>query len=539
MKNVIIRKPYAILIKNFKLIHTILLAFMAYLSYRFGIISKFFADYFADGENIIGQEITDDLFSGIMNFSVFIIIVGLIIVLVLMIMKKKPVKYYIGGIITYIAVFVIMIVTKNTINEMELELLSARTVRAISDINNIVLAIQILMIILTFVRATGFNIKQFDFEKDLQELNVTEEDREEVEVGLELDSGKFERKVRRQLRHIKYVYLENKLICNILIVIVVIFLGYNVYTKSGLNEKLYKQKEAFTTSNFIMSIEESYVTDTDDDNNKLKQGKTLVILKLKIRNLYTIPIKFQTAKTVLEIKDKFYYPTRDYLQDMRDLGQVYDNQKIGSEDSYYILCYEIPSNYLNKKMKFQYIDDVSGIENKLVMTSQKVRIDPIDLRDKKNVKNYKLKDVLEISNNILSGLSLKINSITIQDEYKLSYNFCIESGSCSQSFEYIKPDILNNYDKALMRLNLNYKLDNDYIINAYKNSFNFINKFGTIEYELNGQKKTHTIALKQVKPQKVNTGNDLYIEVLKEVKSATKITFVFKIRNQEYRYQVK
>lgn len=535
----IIRKPYAILIKNFKLIHAILLGFMAYLSYRFGMISKFFADYFADGENIIGQEITDNLFSSLMNFSVFIIIAGLIIVLVLMIMKKKPVKYYIGGIVIYVAVFVVMIVTKNTINEMELELLSARTVKAISDVNNIVLAIQIFMIVLTFVRATGFNIKQFDFEKDLQELNITEEDREEVEVGLELDSGKFERKIRRRIRHIKYVYLENKLICNILIVVTVIFLGYNIYTKSGLNEKLYKQKETFSTSNFIMSIEESYITDTDDDNNKLKQGKTLVILKLKIRNLYTIPIKFQTAKTVLEIKDKFYYPTRNYLQDMYDLGQVYDNQKIDSEDSYYILCYEIPSNYLNKKMKFQYIDDVNGIENKLVMTSQKVKIDPIDLRDKKNVKNYKLKDVLEINNDIFSGLSLKINSITIQDEYKLSYNFCIEPGSCSQSFEYIKPDILNNYDKTLMRLNLNYKLDNDYIINAYKNSFNFINKFGTIEYELNGQKKTHTIALKQVKPQKVTTGNDLYIEVLKEVKSATKITLVFKIRNQEYRYQVK
>lgn len=535
----IIRKPYAILIKNFKLIHAILLAFMIYLTYRVGMISKFFSDYFENGNSVMGQELTDGLFNTLMYLSIFAIIIGLIVVLVLMIMKKKPVKYYIGGIISYVVVFIVLMVASNTIGEMELELLSARTVRAVSDIINITLVIQGVMAILTFVRATGFNIKQFDFEKDLQELNITEEDREEVEVGLNVDSGKFERKVRRQLRHIRYVYLENKLICNVLIVIAVLFLGYQVYTKSGLNEKVYQQGEAISTTNFIMNVENSYITNTDHNRNKLAHGKTLVILQLRIKNKYTISTKLVTANSILKVNDKSYYPSRSYLQKMDDIGSVYDNQKISSDESYYILCYEIPTNYLDKKMVFQYIDSVSGLKNKLTMTYQKIKLNPVDLREKTKVKEYKIGDEMKIENNVLKGLSLKINSATIQDEFKLSYNFCATAGECYQSFEYIKPDILTNYDKTLLKLNINYSLDNPYIKSSYKDAFNFINQYGTVEYVLNNEKKTHPVAFKKATPNKVNTGNDLYVEVLKEVKNASSIDLVFKVRNQEYRYKIK
>lgn len=535
----IIRKPYAILIKNFKLIHTILLAIMFYLTYKIGMISKFFSDYFADNKTVIGQELTDELFNFLMYFSIFAIIVGLIIVLVLMVMKRKPIKYYIGGILSYLFIFIALTVASNTIGEMELELLSARTVRAVADIINISLVIQAVMIILTFVRATGFNIKQFDFEKDLQELNITEEDREEVEVGLNVDSGKFERKVRRQLRHMRYVYLENKLICNILIVIMILFIGYQVYTKSGMNEKIYKEGNDISTTNFIMNVENSYITDTDYKKNKLEQGKTLVVLQLKIKSKFITSQKLVTAKAVLKLKGNSYYPSRTYLQKMDDIGMVYDNQKISGEDTYYVLCYEVPSNYLNEKMIFQYIDSVSGIKNKLAMTYQKVKLSPIDLRKKTKAQEYKIGEEMKITNSIFNGLSLKINSAILQDEFKLSYNFCAVAGECYQSYEYIKPDILTNYDKTLLKLNLNYKLDNHYINSHYKDPYNFISKFATVEYVINNKKKTHPIALKKVTPKVAKTGNDLYIEVLKEVKNASNIDLVFKIRNQEYRYKIK
>ena len=363
----IIRKPYAILIKHFKLIHAILVLLMSYLVYQFYMISRFFNDYFSSDTGVIGQELTDGLFSNWMYIANAIIIIGLIVVLILMVTKKKPIKYYIAAIIGYIAVFVVLALDHNIIANMEIEQLSARTVRAMSDITLISIVVQGIILVLTFVRATGFNIKQFDFEKDLQELNITEEDREEVEVGINVDAGKFERRFRKNLRHIKYVYLENKMICNILIVVVILVTGYLIYTKTGVSEKMYKEGQTFTSANFAMTIEESYITNTNYQGNKF-DNKTLLVLRMKIKNRYTSSLKFETARAELTIKGHKYYPNTQYYNDLLDFGEVYRGEKINSDEHYYILCYEIPTNYTSEKMVFGYVQNVTGIKNKLEVT---------------------------------------------------------------------------------------------------------------------------------------------------------------------------
>ena len=282
----IIRKPYAILIKHFKLIHAALAAMMLYLIYRTTMIARFFLDYFSNELGVIGQELTDGLFNDWMYFLTFIVILGFIAVLVLMITKQKPVKYYVGAIAGYIGLLVIINIDHSIIASMEAELLSARTVRAMSDVTWISIGVQTVLIVLTFIRATGFNIKHLDFEKDLQELNITEEDREEVEVDLDVDSGKLRRKIRKQIRHIKYVYLENKLLCNILIVVTIILLGYFIYNKSGMNEKIYKQNQTFQTAAFIMNIEDSYITNTNYKLKKLENEQNLLVLRLRVKGIY-------------------------------------------------------------------------------------------------------------------------------------------------------------------------------------------------------------------------------------------------------------
>lgn len=534
----IIRKPYAILIKNFKLIHAILFVIMTYLTYKTGMISKFFSDYFATGENVMGQEITNGLFSNLMYLLIILILIGLITVLVLMVFKKKPIKYYIASIITYVVILIIISVDHNIISQMEIEQFSARTVRAIWDITNIAVAVQFVIAVLTFVRATGFNIKQFDFEKDLQELNITEEDREEVEVGLEIDSDKFKRKLRRRMRHIKYAYLENKLLFSIGIIIVVGLLGYGIYTKSGLNEKKYKQGEYFYTSNFVMQIEDSYITNTDYKLKRLDKNKTLVILKIKIKNKYTIPVKLETARAELRVGDSSYYPIKKYIHDMIDFGNVYDNKKITAKEENYILCYEVPSNYLDKQMSFKYVDSIYGNKRKKEVTYVNVKVNPKNLIDKKITKEYKLGDTIDFLDSPLKGITLKINSFDIQKEYKLSYNFCAIAGECYQSYEYLKPVNLLNYDQILMKLNINYQNKNEHINNAYSKVDNFISKFARIEYKIND--KAYTLSnLKSVKPKKVTVGNDYYFEVKDDIKNANEIYIVFEIRNNIYKYNLK
>lgn len=535
----IIRKPYAILIKNFKLIHALLFAMMSYLLYRSYSISHFFSEYFADDRGVVGQELTDSLFSNWMYFFTIVIILGLIIVLVLMVFKKKPVKYYIGSILAYVIFLIVLNIDNSTISTMEIEQLSARTVRAMADITLIMMAVQAFVLVLTFVRATGFNIKQFDFEKDLQELNITEEDREEVEVGLNVDAGKFERRLRKNLRHAKYVYLENKLICNILIVVAILLLGYGIYTNSGLNDKFYKQGQSFQTGSFVINIEESYITDKNYTGKKFENNKTILVLKMKIRNIYNTPVKLEMARAELTIKGHKYYPNTNYYSDMIDFGNIYQSEKIGSTDTNYVFCYEIPSNYVEEKMIFQYVQNISGIKNKLEVTYQKVRIEPIDLRTNLKVKEYKIGEKIDMTGTIFGSTKFAINSYTVQKEFKFTYNFCPVTNECYQSNEYIKPNVLTNYNKVLLRMNVALELNHNYINSSYKDIFQFVSKFGTIEYKVDGKWKSHTLGLVQVKPTKVATGSDLYIEVLEEVATAENIRLVLSAQNQKYHYILK
>ena len=48
------------------------------------------------------------------------------------------------------------------------------------------------------IRGLGFDIKKFNFNKDVQELNLSQEDMEEVEVNVGIDTTNILRGVRKQ-----------------------------------------------------------------------------------------------------------------------------------------------------------------------------------------------------------------------------------------------------------------------------------------------------------------------------------------------------
>ena len=80
----ILRKPYAILIKNFKLIHLIMSFFMVYLFYKTNNILSFLTDYLNSVATTISNEVTTSLFGSMQTVSIAIIIVSSIIILGLM-----------------------------------------------------------------------------------------------------------------------------------------------------------------------------------------------------------------------------------------------------------------------------------------------------------------------------------------------------------------------------------------------------------------------------------------------------------------------
>ncbi len=531
----IIRKPYALLIKNFKLIHGLLLMLMGYLLYSLFQINAFFSEYFEDSLSVRGQELTDSLFNGFIYLANFLVILGLITVLIVMFVKKKPIKYYLAAILTYVGSIIYFNISESIINQLELELLDAQLVRGVADFAVIIMILQVAIMLFTLVRATGFDIKAFDFDKDLDALDFTEEDREEVEVGLSFDPEKFRRNFKKRVRHMRYAYLENKLAWRVVFGVIVILFGIFMYDFLGFNEKIYKEGHEFYAGDFYFTVVESYIVDEDAAGNKLDDEKTLLLINLNINGRLNSN-KLDEARLQLSINDTPYYPTVRFEQEVEDLGQLYNGDKISKGDNNYLIAYEIPSNYTEEEMKFQYIKELYGIEKQLQTTYEKVLLTPIDLRIEKDDINVESNYEIELTDSFLSETVIKVGAYEIKDEYKLSYIFCPVETECYTSYEYIKGNIFTNYTASLMKLNISVDFNDKYLNEDDINEF--ISTYGYIEYMLNDEwKQFNNIEI--IVPENSTTEDEIYMSVPKEITEASQLNFVINLRGQKYKFKLK
>ena len=109
----IIRKPYAFLIKNFKKIHIVLLLLSLFTLYKVIDVSNFVKNYMTYGtydaySNPIGKHITF-----LILLCIFVLIVGTAALIFLLRYKKKPWKVYLIPFIEYLALFFILRMIKS------------------------------------------------------------------------------------------------------------------------------------------------------------------------------------------------------------------------------------------------------------------------------------------------------------------------------------------------------------------------------------------------------------------------------------------
>ena len=140
----------------------------------------------------------------------------------------------------------------------------------------------------------------------------------------------------------------------------------------------------------------------------------------------------------------------------------------------------------------------------------------------------------------LGNTTLKIDSYELRNKFTLRYRYCsTRLKNCVDSVEYVKPSQYNtNYEKTLLRLDMDFKFDENFKSGSITNVYNLMKNFMKIEYEIGGQKKTQTVYLGSV-TSRVASKNSYYIEVFQEIKVADKITLVFQVRNNIYRYSLK
>lgn len=535
----ILRKPYAFLAKHFKKIHIILTILVAYLVYRTNLLLQFFNECVTVEQNMIGQDLTGRLFNVFMFIIPFLWILLSVIILSLMVTKKKPITFYIINIVMAIVILVLYTYSNNVVLTMQTRLVDIRILRALRDIMTFVFFAQFLVTCMVAVRATGFDIKKFNFVEDLAGIQVEEQDREEFEVNLEVDTDKTKRDFKRNLRYAKYVYVENMYLINAILGLVVTITCFVIFMNIFVYNKTYKTGESFSIAGFNMKIENAYIVTKDSKRNKITEdGKSLIVLDLAVRKTINRFRTLDKASAILYLGDHKFYPNETYRDKLSDLGKVYSKEEITKDVNDYLLVYEVPTGYLNKKMSFEYADkNTIGIGIKLQKVKVKLKAKSLETEEK--TIEIKKENDIQLKESILKDSTLRINSVDINSKFLHVYDFCPRKNECYRSTEYIKPDILNSYDKTLLRIDGSFIKGEKSDIQKVSNLYDFISLVGKIEYTQNGTKKVQKVAFKEVKPAHNRNQNIYYVEVLKEIEQAEEVELVFYIRGVSYRYRIK
>ena len=532
----IVRKPYALFIKYFKVIHIIMALFIGILIYRTGVLLHFFNTYINDYQTATDGFITGNYINLYSFLLVIIIIIANIAILSVMFVKKKPKLLYILNILLFSVIIIFFGICYSTLFNITSSILDIRVSKAIRDVSVLLIALEALSFILMLVRGTGFDFKKFDFGTDLEQLKIEEKDREEVEVAFELDKNKINRKIRNRFRNIKYVYFEHRFFINTLAIILVVVIAFTTYFNISVYRANYSENKYFSASGVSLKVTDSYITDEDYQGKSLTDDTSLVVVRFDVRRTNTTTKRLNTGLMNLRIGMDSYGQTPDYNSKLADFGTGYVDQKLTEEYVNYLVVFEIPNDQINSKMTLKFNDNVSYVRGEMGAKNIMVKLNPQKLNNDEVVSN-KIGETIDFTNSILKDASFTVNEVSIANNFKIAYDFCSTQNNCFKSYEYVTPTASGDSEKTLMRIKGNFKPGESVNMSGVSSLLNFINTFGYLNYN-DGENHQVKIDSKSIKPDSKGDSNTYYIEVPRAALNASNLSFSFKIRNYTYNYTI-
>lgn len=512
----ILKKPYAILIKYFRLIHLFILFFSIYSIYNLNILLKFFNNYLTNQESVIGLNLQENLFSFFFFAVLIVLIIISLVLLWLMSKKKKPFRFYLYNFIICLLSLIFIIYVYSFLGKMTVSLVDILNVRIIRDLLIIFIGLHFVSSIITFIRTIGFDIKSFEFMKDLQQLEISQEDQEEYEIELNYDSNERKRKRKKYFRYLKYSYKENKIFINFIIIICFIMLSFFIFSKVNVYTITNKEGKNISTSYYDFNVEDSFLVSTNYRGIKITDN-ILIVIKLKIRSK-GLSNKLILGNFKLRVGDDEFASTNNYDEQIFDIGKVYNNDYISDDYKEYLLVFEVPADKYKKDIKFIYYENGKSV---------KVKLNPSEISTK--IKEYNLGEKIDIS----SDDQVVINNFEIGDKYILNYDFCLKD-KCYNSVQYLVPSLDSNYEKAIIKINGSSIHQNG---SNYKSFSNLISGMGYIEYNFYGDVRYSNLNI--VSDVKQTEDDIYYFEINKQIMESDSFKLVFYTRNCKYVYNLK
>ena len=525
----ILRKPYAFLIKKFKLIHLLLSFIVAYLIYNTSDILKVYNTYISskqvsDVSNAIGN-----LSRPLMYVALFVFIVSILIVAIVLKVKKKPILMYIINIIITVAVIGLYSYAYSTLKIIIEASVDVRLVRVLRDLLIIAIALQSVQFILLFVRATGFDIKKFDFGSDLIGLQVTEEGREEVEVSLELDSDVSKRRIIRFFRNFKYTFLENKILFSLFIGIVVLVLFLIILFNILNKQHVYTEGETFTTDNFTGVVNSSYITNKDYNGNVIDEKYSFVVVNISMKSFYN-KYTLNYGNMYILINNTKYFANKDYNDFFSDLGKGYKNQDLSSEKyEDYIITFAIPNEVISNTNKLVFDNKKSNSDSKTVIKLKSINFD----NDMKIIETN-LGDFTKLTDSMYDDGFIQIDTYEISENFKINYVFCVND-ECYDSIYTLTPKSFSNYETVILKITGIASGDNQTSATKFGLQ-SFFENYGYIVYD--GKKSKVNMILNTYVKNRISD-EELYIEIDKDALNSQNIYLYLTIRNVQYKVKLK
>ncbi|MBR3210926.1 MAG: DUF4352 domain-containing protein [Bacilli bacterium] len=515
----IIRKPYAFLIKNFRKIHIALLIVGLFLIYRTIDISRFVNTYMREGIYDLYANPVSKHISSLVMFCAFFMIVGSASLLFLLLHKKKPWKTYLIPTITYVALFLILSMIRSFFADYK-ETIDPTDLRFARDLLLMVMLGQLPALGVYVMRIFGLDIKKFDFNSDLEMLDLSEEDREEIEISIDFDFNTVKRIWKKLIRNIGYFYNEHKIISKTIIGVLIVMFLYNSYVFIFVTNRTYKQGQTYKANGYVFKVTNSYYTDKDVKGEVISKDSNFVIVEVSVKNS-SAPRNLNINNFHLHAGSRVYETTETtYAKEFEDLGKCYSKVKEmkRDEEGTFILIYKV--NKKIRKGKFVlYFQEKGGI-----FKLRKIKLKIKDIRKVEKTKKLKLGEYFDVP---LYG---KEDSISIEEvhysksiDYKI--NKCTSEGCELQDHTYIAPK--------------NYKvMEIVFSSESYeaKNMIDFLSKYGRINYkDSNGKEKSLDIKFAVTRSY---FGKTIYLKVPEDFDQNKNIRLEITVRNKDYSYKL-
>lgn len=519
----IIRKPYAFLIKYFKIIHIILFISMTFLLFKTRNIYMFFREYLLTGTYIYTENMVFQYVSIPMILITILLVAILLLIYFLMRQKQKPVFYYLSSVIFYFITFISFLVFLNFFNNLEFRSYSNQVLVIFRDLTMVLYYLNYLFLAVAFARGFGFNVKKFNFERDIKELDITEADREEIEIGSKLDYDNVFNFFRRHVRQLKYYFKENSFVLIVFLVIVVLGGSAYITLDKLVFNKTYQEMETIVLNDISYTVYNSYITNKDRYGEYVKNKDTYyLIIDFNVSNQTDNNLKLTVKNYRIKIGDSYYYPKSNIRSKFADLGTVYTSQNIGQNNSNrYILVFEI-GDYNNQKITFQLYYGKKVSDTDATLYYKDISLNPNTFPEI-SLGSYQLTDSVNLENTFLKTSDFSINSYEVLDIFNYTYTRCdnqTADGVCTDYNASVTPSI----GKKILKIEYTNIDDNQKV-------FNYLN----IEYQING--KTNIVrsnSLENVTPD--NCEENIFLVEIPSSINLTDGKFVFEARNVLFEY---